>query len=64
MNYVIARYDVTDDGSNLSARVQQFDATRDPHGYWDRSIAPIRRCRGSLAVRGPGWLESQCLSTR
>lgn len=33
MNYVISRYDVAEDGSDLHHRVQQFDATRSPHGY-------------------------------
>jgi Transglycosylase SLT domain len=33
MNYVISRYDVSNDGSDLPAKVQQFDDSRDPHGY-------------------------------
>jgi hypothetical protein len=33
MNYVISRYDVDNSGSDVHTRVQQFDATRDPHGY-------------------------------
>jgi hypothetical protein len=33
MNYVISRYHVAEDGSDLHHRVQQFDATRSPHGY-------------------------------
>lgn len=33
MNYVIARYDVANDGSDLPRKVQQVDATRDPLGY-------------------------------
>ncbi|HTT00256.1 MAG TPA: LysM peptidoglycan-binding domain-containing protein [Streptosporangiaceae bacterium] len=33
MRYVMARYGVAPDGSNLIARVQQADITRKPHGY-------------------------------
>jgi LysM repeat protein len=33
MHYVMNRYDVSSDGSNLTSRVQQADSTRRPHGY-------------------------------
>ena len=33
MHYVIARYDVSADGSNLVAKVQQADPNRPPRGY-------------------------------
>jgi hypothetical protein len=33
MNYVITRYNVLRDGSNLAANVQQFDPRRPPRGY-------------------------------
>ncbi|MBB5918733.1 hypothetical protein BJY24_007645 [Nocardia transvalensis] len=33
MNYVMSRYDVSRDGSNLTANVQQADANRSPKGY-------------------------------
>ncbi|MCX5046263.1 DUF4226 domain-containing protein [Aldersonia sp. NBC_00410] len=33
MNYVMDRYDVSPDGSDLAAKVQQADPTRSPKGY-------------------------------
>ncbi len=33
MHYVMNRYDVFDDGSNLAREVQQADPNRSPHGY-------------------------------
>ncbi|MEH2373429.1 transglycosylase SLT domain-containing protein [Nostoc sp.] len=33
MQYIMATYGVSSDGSNLQANVQQADPTQDPHGY-------------------------------
>jgi SLT domain-containing protein len=33
MNYVMGRYDVAADGSDLAARVAQANPRRSPHGY-------------------------------
>ena len=33
MHYVMNRYDVFSDGSNLASEVQQADPNRSPHGY-------------------------------
>ncbi|MFJ6213405.1 hypothetical protein ACIQGZ_08755 [Streptomyces sp. NPDC092296] len=33
MNYLMSRYQVSRDGSNLAAQVQQADPNRPPHGY-------------------------------
>jgi SLT domain-containing protein len=33
INYIQSRYHVSDDGSNLTANVQQADPSRDPHWY-------------------------------
>lgn len=56
INYVRRRYGVADDGSNLSAAVQQADPTRPPKGYAGGGIAAMLRAYANGGVHPAAYI--------
>lgn len=63
IRYIRSRYGVSQDGSDLSAKVQQADASRAPQGYAGGGIAGTskktkKQADPTAINRGMGWLQS------